>query len=867
MHGGRGTFIASVSAMALITITSHHHLHRSHNTLSLHKSEVISRQIPSSAQQHLPQFRHGTRVTVRDLFGSLPVRVKQRAITAERQGGFGKDWDELKRRVVVLLLSWTGKLTVTVRGAETGQKFVLRSQPGAWSKGSDVLNICNILCQASYIDSAESASWVSLSASTSKLKVDGAISLSPAATKKVQFFSFGIHPLVNDGPNILYDEINRLFLNSAFGSEDDTPDLDDTDKFGSGIGCQSTIHDNAHKEPRWKRKAVDRWPMFYINIQQTDRSETLDTEAILDDKTNILLSIMQLLRAMIAEFLRTHNFQPKFTGHSTLQSQDGENQSEERAEQYSIGGTGESLTLSKEIPATKKAEPSAIQDTLSANIKLPSFYRDGTRLDSPLEAWSRVKKGVPHLRYGSLHGSGDMTSRQEQDFPRPSTAPLSTDIESRPLSPRPPSPESSLTSRERRTAPLVSAAGDIIRRPFGDLSIDKTVQIHARGTAPDEDQGPSHNDHMVRWMNPATKTASLVNDRTGLVTPVESNHKKGNTRLISLAATTQNAPLSSDPNPWLASVLNNWENPVFHPAEIPIPQVLSDSQGIGLNSDTHEHACPDSPFDFSRAFDVLPLEISGRISKNALRKAEVISQVDKKFILVKLHPSGYERTGESGPVLVMVDQHAADERVRVEALMRELCTTPDSDLPSGRGIESHSLDKSLSYILSSKDVDLLRTYQLHFAHWGIVYDLSRQSPSHHNGREDSIVVRSLPPGIIERCKATPRLLIELIRTEAWKLHDQGVQPHDTTLSEFRDGTWVSKIRTCPQGIIDMLNSRACRSAIMFNDELSKEQCAVIISRLAECDFPFQCAHGRPSLVPLVDLRSLGSFGNSTGVMG
>jgi len=61
----------------------------------------------------------------------------------------------------------------------------------------------------------------------------------------------------------------------------------------------------------------------------------------------------------------------------------------------------------------------------------------------------------------------------------------------------------------------------------------------------------------------------------------------------------------------------------------------------------------------------------------------------------------------------------------------------------------------------------------------------------------------------------------------------------------------------------MLNSRACRSAIMFNDELSHEQCKVLIRRLADCAFPFQCAHGRPSLVPLVDLAVL-DMGNASG---
>jgi hypothetical protein len=42
-------------------------------------------------------------------------------------------------------------------------------------------------------------------------------------------------------------------------------------------------------------------------------------------------------------------------------------------------------------------------------------------------------------------------------------------------------------------------------------------------------------------------------------------------------------------------------------------------------------------------------------------------------------------------------------------------------------------------------------------------------------------------------------------------------------------------------------------AIMFNDDLSDAQCKALLSRLAECAFPFQCAHGRPSMIPLVDL--------------
>lgn len=40
---------------------------------------------------------------------------------------------------------------------------------------------------------------------------------------------------------------------------------------------------------------------------------------------------------------------------------------------------------------------------------------------------------------------------------------------------------------------------------------------------------------------------------------------------------------------------------------------------------------------------------------------------------------------------------------------------------------------------------------------------------------------------------------------------------------------------------------------MFNDVLSTEECRLLVDRLAVCAFPFQCAHGRPSMVPLLDI--------------
>jgi DNA mismatch repair protein MLH3 len=49
---------------------------------------------------------------------------------------------------------------------------------------------------------------------------------------------------------------------------------------------------------------------------------------------------------------------------------------------------------------------------------------------------------------------------------------------------------------------------------------------------------------------------------------------------------------------------------------------------------------------------------------------------------------------------------------------------------------------------------------------------------------------------------------------------------------------------------------------MFNDPLSLEQCSDVARRLASCAFPFQCAHGRPSMVPLVHLGQDGGLGSA-----
>lgn len=73
----------------------------------------------------------------------------------------------------------------------------------------------------------------------------------------------------------------------------------------------------------------------------------------------------------------------------------------------------------------------------------------------------------------------------------------------------------------------------------------------------------------------------------------------------------------------------------------------------------------------------------------------------------------------------------------------------------------------------------------------------------------------------------------------------------------------------PQTIKDIINMEACRGnfviyhlnfveiatfftgAIKFGDALSKDDCKSYINSLRNCNLPFQCAHGRPTIKPLI----------------
>lgn len=661
-----------------MTIASHHQEYKSHNALTIQNSKMVARNVPALPEQQVLASTSGTRVTVRDLFGFMPVRVKQRAIEVDRLGS-AKNFDHLVSSIIALLAAWTKAVMVTIRDAGSRRTMSLQSSESA-------SRLAKLLTQADIIEEESLKSWVSLGASAPGISVSGCISLKPVATKRLQFISLGVRPLLNEHSSILYDEVNRVFAESTFGVVEQVDNEDTREK---------------------AKKSIDRWPVFYLRIDLG--MDSLDNDALLDGSGhNELGMTTDLLRMMAYEFLRKHHYQPRAI-----------NAFEElRASR----GTGTEERSVKRRRGNKHGAAS------------PSDTR-ASHQASPFTSWARVKP--------------DTSGRVLEKMPDDKISSISASLAG----------EGSDGQDENLQAwkPLFTPSGKLVRAPFEDEE------------PPDEGAGASTQETQeaktVTWVDPSSKKRTVVDGRTGFM--VKASGLRG----------------QMDFSP---RALPHLPSRVFKAKEPVIPRIPDMPEG--LDSSAH-HNCQEVCGVKIGAGGATLKALEGRISKDRLRKAEVIGQVDHKFILANV-------SSASGSMLVLIDQHAADERCRVEDLMRRYF--------GESGADTEILEKPLQFELSIREGQLLRRFREHFLHWGVSYDVVENITGKN---ACSVEVQALPPSIVERCRLEPRLLVELLRMESWRMCD-----HPGTCEETVQGKdWVARFHRCPEGIQELINSRACRS--------------------------------------------------------
>uniref|UniRef100_A0A668W630 WW domain-containing protein n=1 Tax=Oreochromis aureus TaxID=47969 RepID=A0A668W630_OREAU len=274
----------------------------------------------------------------------------------------------------------------------------------------------------------------------------------------------------------------------------------------------------------------------------------------------------------------------------------------------------------------------------------------------------------------------------------------------------------------------------------------------------------------------------------------------------------------------LFSLYSKWNNPVFvRPPMVGVD--ISSGQADGLAVKIHNVLFP------------------YRFSKSMIHSMKVIHQVDKKFLACLISTKDdelVEHTETKGNLLVLVDQHAAHERVRLENLIAD-SYEDDPDAPGERRLCTSTILPPLGISVTEEEIRMLRSCQPHLRSLGLEVHFSPAAdlkvfvgkvPLCFMEKESNELRRGRPSVIKPIAEEYLREQIELLRS-------------------------TGRVRgTLPLTVLKVLASLACHGAIKFNDTLSRDECYSLVASLSACQLPFQCAHGRPSIVPLVDVLHL-----------
>ena len=163
---------------------------------------------------------------------------------------------------------------------------------------------------------------------------------------------------------------------------------------------------------------------------------------------------------------------------------------------------------------------------------------------------------------------------------------------------------------------------------------------------------------------------------------------------------------------------------------------------------------------------------------------------------------------ENAGGLVLVDQHAAHERILFEELRRRL---------EAQEIISQKLLLPLTLQLSPKDADWLRQNLEGLQKMGI-------------GLEDfgagSFKLDALPPFLqVNEPLALVREIIDALQAA---------------------GTGASRLRLGEE----MIAKTVCRHAVKANDVLRERELVKLLEDLLACDLPYCCPHGRPTMIQM-----------------
>nr|XP_047915745.1 DNA mismatch repair protein Mlh3 isoform X1 [Anser cygnoides]XP_047915746.1 DNA mismatch repair protein Mlh3 isoform X1 [Anser cygnoides] len=271
----------------------------------------------------------------------------------------------------------------------------------------------------------------------------------------------------------------------------------------------------------------------------------------------------------------------------------------------------------------------------------------------------------------------------------------------------------------------------------------------------------------------------------------------------------------------LQSLLSEWDNPVF----VRCPEIAVDvtsGQAENLAVKIHNILYP------------------YRFTKDMVHSMQVLQQVDNKFIACVINTRNEMDKKEGGNLLVLVDQHAAHERIRLEQLIAD-SYEKEAAACGKKKLLSSSISPPMEIEVTEEQRRILRCCYKNLKDLGLELSFPETNSS-------LILVKKVPLCFIER--------------EANELRRKRPPVTESIVEEFIQEqvelvqTTGRARGTLPLTLLKVLASQACHGAIKFNDSLTLEESCQLIEALSSCQLPFQCAHGRPSMMPLADIDHL-----------
>ena len=182
---------------------------------------------------------------------------------------------------------------------------------------------------------------------------------------------------------------------------------------------------------------------------------------------------------------------------------------------------------------------------------------------------------------------------------------------------------------------------------------------------------------------------------------------------------------------------------------------------LSLSSESVAPTCATHPSLHADGSLILDRPSTWCLQKDDLARMDVINQLDRKFILCTVDESkgnDDSRQGSEFPrrMLVLIDQHAASERVRVEGFLRTLCHNfLDFEGNGSQSPDRVELDPPRAILLSRKDASILRSTQTVLGRWcfGLSWPESEsRDQSIDQDEYDQFLVHSVPRVVSEKVR-------------------------------------------------------------------------------------------------------------------